>query len=79
MTEKREQDLNENVNVDELVQEAERRFRQGVKAINEYGAHARTIIQKKPGAVLAGVAVLGFVTGLALRKLAMSDLEGELK
>jgi hypothetical protein len=71
--EDREQGMNKGAGIDELVNEAEQRFREGVKAAGEWGAQAREIIQRQPGAVLAGVAILGFVTGLLIRRTASKE------
>lgn len=56
------------VNLEELIGEAEEKFRNGVEMLNELGAEARELIQKRPGVVLAGIAVLGFLTGVLLRR-----------
>lgn len=64
-----------NVNVDQLINEAEERFRKGMTMINQWGSKAGEIIQRQPAAVLAGVAVLGFVTGLVLRRAVLSEDE----
>lgn len=56
--------------VDEMINEAEEKFREGVKVLNSWGAQAKELVQRQPGAVLVGVAVLGFVTGLLLRRAA---------
>ncbi len=55
-------------NIDAIMHEAEERFRQGAKVINELGGQARDVIKRQPAAVLAGVAVLGFIAGLLLRR-----------
>ena len=62
-----------NVNFEEIMGEAEERFRQGMQVLNQWGEQARVIIEKQPAAVLAGVAILGFLTGLALRRGLPSD------
>lgn len=63
----------ENLNAEHVMREAEQKFRDGMRLVNDWGAQAREIIQRQPAAVLAGVAVLGFVTGLLLRRLGRGD------
>lgn len=67
-------DMN-NIDVNQLINEAEERFRKGLTMLNQWGSKAGEIVQRQPAAVLAGVAVLGFVTGLVLRRAVMSDDE----
>lgn len=62
-----------NMNVDQIMAEAEQRFRQGLDTFNEWSTQAKEVIQKQPALVLAGVAVLGFVTGLLLRSTTRSE------
>ena len=58
---------------DEVIHEAEKKFRHGVKVINDWGTQARDVIQKQPATVLAGVAILGFLTGLLLRRVSTRE------
>ena len=62
-------------NINEFINEAEERFRKGAAMLNDWGAKANDMMQKQPAVVLAGVAVLGFVTGLLLRRAVISDEE----
>lgn len=73
MEDRGQDNFKDNVNFDEIVGEAEQRFRAGMETLNQWGAQARVILEKQPAAVLAGVAVLGFLTGLALRRALPSD------
>lgn len=53
---------------DETVSEVENKFRKGITALNQWSEQAREVLKKQPGAVLVGAAVLGFLTGLLLRR-----------
>lgn len=66
---------NDSININEFINEAEERFRKGAAVLNEWGSKASVLMQRQPGAVIAGVAVLGFVTGLLLRRAVISDEE----
>lgn len=68
-----DQTSNDNVNINELINEAEQRFRKGMSMLNDWGSQARQVIDRQPAAVLAGVAVLGFVTGLLLRRAVVDE------
>lgn len=65
--------MSEGESVDQLMHEAEQKFREGVKVLNSWGVQAKELIQRQPGAVLVGVAVLGFVTGMLLRRAASGE------
>ncbi|MBI3556418.1 MAG: hypothetical protein HY074_09165 [Deltaproteobacteria bacterium] len=68
--EKRAEELGSEIdeNIGAILHEAEERFRQGARVLNDLGQQAREIIRRQPAAVLAGVAALGFVSGLLLRR-----------
>jgi hypothetical protein len=68
-----EREGKEGVDFEELVTEAEQKFKQGIQALNQWGSQAREIIDRQPAAVLAGIAVLGFLTGLMLRRALPRD------
>ncbi|MEW6055314.1 MAG: hypothetical protein AB1540_01760 [Bdellovibrionota bacterium] len=70
-------DQSRNVNLDDIINEAEEKFRQGLSVLNQWGSQARDILDRQPAAVLAGVAVLGFVTGLLLRRTVNSEVHQE--
>jgi hypothetical protein len=74
MAEQNNDSLN-NSNINDFINEAEERVRKGAAILNEWGAKAGDLLQKQPAVVLVGVAVLGFATGLLLRRAAISDEE----
>jgi hypothetical protein len=61
------------VDLDDFMHEAEAKFRKSVETLNDWGHQAREVLEKRPGAVLAGAAILGFVTGLLLRRAATGN------
>ena len=63
----------DNIDINNLINEAEQRFRKGMSMLNDWSAQARQVIDRQPAAVLAGVAVLGFVTGLLLRRAVVDE------
>jgi hypothetical protein len=65
-------------NIEQVMKEAEERFRQGLRFLNDWSTQAKEMIERQPGTVLAGVALLGFLTGLALRHT-MTDSSGDAK
>ena len=64
-----EEGFGEQADLNEVLNEAEQRFREGIHALKIWGTRAREAIEKQPAAVLAGVAILGFVTGLLMRRM----------
>lgn len=54
--------------LENILIEAEEKFKKAVTTLNQWGDQARMVIQTRPAAVLAGAAVLGFITGLLLRR-----------
>lgn len=64
---------NIDIDINELLNEAEEKLRRGMSIAGDLAARANEIIQRQPGAVIVGVAVLGFMTGVLLRRVQSSD------
>ncbi|MDR3606542.1 MAG: hypothetical protein P4M08_04075 [Oligoflexia bacterium] len=48
--------------------DAENALRRGLLALGEWGEQARTILEERPGVIVASVSIAGFMTGLLLRQ-----------
>jgi hypothetical protein len=54
--------------LEDLINEAADRLRQGLGTLTQWGEQANDILQNKPGALVAGLAVAGFMTGLMMHR-----------
>lgn len=55
-------------NIENMISDAESRLREGIDTLSAWSDQVRDVIQNRPGVVLAGIAVAGFVTGLVARR-----------
>jgi hypothetical protein len=54
---------------EQVVGQAEEKFREGLRAVSDWGEQARDVMERQPIVALAGVALLGFLTGLVIREV----------
>jgi uncharacterized membrane protein YraQ (UPF0718 family) len=54
--------------LDQMMADAQDTLQQGIQTLNEWGNQARQILKDRPGAVVASVAIAGFMTGALLRQ-----------
>jgi hypothetical protein len=54
---------------EQVVGQAEEHIREGLRAFDRWSGQARDIMERQPVAALVGVALLGFLAGLAIREI----------
>lgn len=65
---------NRRPNLEEIFSDAEERFRSGLSTLSDWSEQARSVVQDRPGVLVASLAIAGFMTGLLFRRSASGKL-----